>query len=566
MAYVNDEWLDYTARGRYLADIKDERDLLVKIMRTDQATEQDMIRLEFLLDEVERVERVHRGEHDVLYFAMNYFSEDGNPVNSDNLIPSGVNYDNAAEFHRVLSGLLNDVARGVLTSHVAWACPRGHAKTAYLSNIFLVHQLVYRHKRYIVLISETTDVAGDFITWARYQLKLNEKLRTDFGEILHLRPSQNELDNKYEFITLSGAKVEAKGLGTQMRGLRHGATRPDLFILDDLESKDSTNTPDLIQKSKSWFREEMLPALSKEGLCVYLGTILCYDSLLDHVIRDRRDFKSRKFAAVKSYAKREDLWRKWREIYREDNENAAENARRFYDENEADMLEGAEILWPGYWSYYRLMVTLEESGIKSFNQEYQNEPTDEERQIFKPEHITYFTDEDLQYKDYDFIGAIDFAMGGERGDYSVIATLARNKDTGVTYLYDLFMERVHPDVLLKKAVELTFEYQYTSLAVEAQQAQAWFADRLITETTKRGFPGHIRIKKIKQKRNKGVRIESLQPDIIGGKIRFRRTQDIDQFLLYPMHKHDDLPDCVAMAYEASKEGYAVVQNTRKRSR
>src|SRR5699024_11326791 len=89
------------------------------------------------------------------------------------------------------------------------------------SNIFLIHQIVFRHKKYIVLFSETTDVAGDFITWGRYQLKLNNKLREDFGELLHVQPSRNESDNKYEFITSSKIKVEAKGLGTQTRGLRH---------------------------------------------------------------------------------------------------------------------------------------------------------------------------------------------------------------------------------------------------------------------------------------------------------------------------------------------------------
>src|SRR5690606_19861079 len=200
--------------------------------------------------------------------------------------------------------------------------PRGHAKTAWISNIFLTHQVVYRLRKYIVLFSETTDVAGDFITWGKFQLKLNEKLRNDFGELLHVKPSMNELDNKYEYITFSGTKVEAKGLGTQTRGLRHGNTRPDLFILDDLESKESTNTPELIEKSKAWFREEMLPAMAKDGLCVYLGTILCYGSLLHYVIEERRDFESRKFAAIKSYADREDLWAEWRRIYRQDDKNA----------------------------------------------------------------------------------------------------------------------------------------------------------------------------------------------------------------------------------------------------
>src|SRR5690606_17606268 len=289
------------------------------------------------------------------------------------------------------------------------------------------------------------------------------------------------LDNKYEYITFSGTKVEAKGLGTQTRGLRHGNTRPDLFILDDLESKESTNTPELIEKSKAWFREEMLPAMAKDGLCVYLGTILCYVSLLHYVIEERRDFESRKFAAIKSYADREDLWAEWRRIYRQDDKNAADNARKFFEDNKEAMLEGAEILWPGYWSYYELIVLKEENGIKAFNQEYQNNPTDEERQIFKPEYFVHYMDDELQDKQLQFYGAIDFAMGKETGDYSVIVTLAKNVDTGICYVYDVFMERCHPDRLLRKAVEYTLKYQYEGLGVEAQMAQEWFADKLREE-------------------------------------------------------------------------------------
>src|SRR5699024_2713447 len=106
--------------------------------------------------------------------------------------------------------------------------------------------------------------------------------------------------------------------------------RPDLFILDDLESDESTNTTELIEKSKSWFREEMLPAMAKDGICVYLGTILCYGSLLHYVIENRRDFESRKYAAINKFPVKESLWKQWREIRRSDNKTAADDAYEFY--------------------------------------------------------------------------------------------------------------------------------------------------------------------------------------------------------------------------------------------
>jgi predicted phage terminase large subunit-like protein len=353
-----------------------------------------------------------------------------------------------------------------------------------------------------------------------------------------------------------------------MRGLRHGNTRPQLFLLDDLESKSNTNTPELLEKSKQWFREEMLPALARDGICVYMGTIVCFDSLLDYVIKSRRDFVSRKFPAILSWSEREDLWQKWREIYRSDDPEAGEKANAFYEDNKEEMLLGTKTLWPQMFTYLDLMKLREENGVKAFNQEYLGNPTDEERQIFKSDDFTFFLESDIRDKDIDYIGAIDFAMGKEKGDYSVIATLARNKSTGICYLVDIFMERVHPDVLLQEAVKRSLKYQYEVLAVESQMAQEWFADKLGQELARNGYPASTRLKQIKQRTRKSLRIEALLPDVQSGKIRFQRHQRelLEQFEMYPMHKHDDGPDAVSMAYTATKTKNRVVTTSAKRLR
>lgn len=570
MAHINGEWFDYNARSARIALIENRSDKLAEIHKKGGLLPSQIETLLRDKRDLIRLKRIHRAEHDVLYFGMEYFSEDGNPGNGDNLIPAHVNVINAADFHKDLTAMLDEVTKGTASNNIAWACPRQHAKTAWLSNIYLVHQVVYRLRKYIVLFSETTDVAGDFITWGRYQLKLNDKLREDFGEILHVQPSRNELDNKTEFITSSGTKVEGKGLGTQTRGLRYGASRPDLFILDDLESEDSTNTAELIEKSKSWFREEMLPALSKDGTVIYLGTILCYGSLLHYVIDERRDFDSSKFAAVESFSNRNDLWEEWRQIYRSDVKEATKVARQFYEDRETEMLEGVSILWDGHWNYYDLIILREENGIKAFNQEYQNNPTDEERQIFKPEHITWFDDEDLSLVDTLNYGAIDIAMGKEKGDFSDLVTGAVNVDTGTIYVFENFMERCHPDVLIDEVVEHTFRHQYEGLAVEAQMAQEFIADKMKERLAEKGYPAHTRLKYIKQRTRKTLRIEALLPDIQNGKIRFherfRNSPAMAQFEMYPMHKHDDFPDAVSMLASVAQEGQASVRTVKRMNR
>lgn len=518
--------------------------------------------------ELKKLNRIHRAEYDLLYFTYEYFSTELNPENGSNLIPKGQKIEEAADFHTTLCSLLDEVTKGEQETNIGWSVGRRHAKTAYLSNSYLCHQCCFRHQKYIIEVSETTDVAGDFIKWTVNQLKFNDKLREDFGPLLHARPSMNEVDNKYEFITSAGTKVEAKGIGTQMRGLRHLSERPGLFILDDLESGDNTNTPELRAKNLHWFRSEMLEALGFSGMCIYMGTIVHYDSLLNHVLTKRKDFTSKKFPAILSWSEREDLWEKWRAIYNADDKDAKAKADAFYETNKDDMDRGTKVLWPQAYNYKYFMEKRESMGARAFNQEYLGNPVDEESQVFKLEDFVYFVDSDLDGKDIDYYCGIDMAMGKEKGDYSSIITIAKNRSTGVSYVVDVFLERVKPDVLLKEAVKRTLKYQYESMSVEAQMMQEWWAQKLAEELQKRGYPSHTRLKPIKQRTRKALRIESLIPDIQAGRIRFQKHQRLllEMFELYPNHNHDDGPDATHMAFDAAKTGETIVRTINRGSR
>ena len=567
MAFVDGKWLERPARERLINELREENNLIRRLIETNKAVDYDLDRLEANLTLLEKLERVHACEYDLLRFTYEYFSEELNPSNPSNLIPAGQTIESAADFHKTLCSLLDEITSGKVKTNVAWSVGRRHAKTAYLSNSYLCHQVVYRLQKYIVEVSETTDVAGDFIKWTVNQLKFNEKLREDFGELLHPKPSMNEVDNKYEFITSTGTKVEAKGIGTQIRGLRHLSERPGLFILDDLESAENTNTPELRAKNLHWFRSEMLEALGFGGMCIYMGTIVHYDSLLNHVLTKRKDFVSRKFPAILSWSEREDLWEEWRKIYNSDDPEAKDKADAFYEDNKEEMLRGTEVLWPQMYSYKYFMEKRENIGARAFNQEYLGNPVDEESQIFKPEEFVYFTDAEIEDKPLDYYCGVDFAMGKEKGDYSAIITVGRSPN-GIFYVVDTFIERVHPDVLLDKVVEKALKYQYEAISVEAQMAQEWFADKLGEALQRNGYPASTRLKQIKQRTRKALRIESLLPDIQSGRIRFKRDQRLllEMFELYPNHNFDDGPDATHLAISAAGKRKAKALTSVKRSR
>src|SRR5690625_6513447 len=88
-------------------------------------------------------------------------------------------------------------------------------------------------------------------------------------------------------------------------------------------------------------------------------------------------------------------------------------------------------------------------------------------------------------------------MGKEKGDYSVIVSGAVNVDTGTLYVYDAFMERVHPDILIDKVVEFTMREGYDGLGVEAQAMQEFIADRMRDRLQNVGYPAYTRLIYIK---------------------------------------------------------------------
>ena len=534
-----------------------ERYLLYELIKSGNSTQGDRERFITVDKQYEQLERINESEFDVARFAIEYFSDDGNPENDENLIPKGGNYDNMSEFHHEFCSMLSSVAKDEVDEHIAWACPRQHAKTAYGTNIYPVHQAVYRHRTFIIVVSETVTVAGTFIQWGNRQLKFNRKLIEDFGMLLFERPSSNEIDNKEEYVTQNGVKVMARGAGGQMRGMRYGSTRPQLMILDDLESEEDVRTKEQRAKILAWFNEEALPAIDKsKGKVIYVGTILSFDSLLDIVIREDKRFRSRRYKAVESYATNSDLWDEWKDIYLADDEDASKKARQFYEDNEDKMLEGTKLLWGEYWTYYDFMVLLTNMGVKSFTQEYQNEPTDEERQIFKVEQFFYYDEgQAFSHEQFEFYAGIDFAMGKEKGDFSAMVTLAKNRTTGVCYVVDVFNKRLHPKEFIEVIIDRVRTYQYTLIAIEAQMAQEFFADTLGDRLQDLGYPAHTRLVPVKQRTRKELRIEAMSPDVHNGRIRYKKSQTelIGQYEKYPMVAYDDMVDATEMAYNIATD-------------
>ncbi|WP_309244783.1 phage terminase large subunit [Cohnella silvisoli] len=546
---------------------------------------EDAAEIERSINELERLERIHAGETDLIAFALEYFSEAKNPGNAGNW--DGFDIEDIAEapaFHREISDIMDEVSNVEVNAKVAVAAPRSHAKSTYLSKAFPLREIVYRKRKYEIIISETPAVSSGNLDWISMQLKHNEKLRRDFGPLLSPKQQENPKDNTTEFIAWEPrengvprliAKVEAASTGQALRGRNWNGVRPDLIVCDDLEDiKSNAATSELRQKMRDWFAQTVVPLGDPKGkrtAFVYMGTTVHHEALLINVLHKRSDFKSRVYRAIISWPERMDLWEACRLVYVDrDNPKRAEEAQALYELNRAEMERGAIVLWPDAQPLWKLMAWKWDNGSKAFNTEYMNNPLDEESMIFNPETFTYWDGKLSGVLDcyprinpeYDVFMGVDFAMGKTRGDYSAIVTVARHRASGAIYVIDAYGERVHPDVFLREIVSRVLKFQPAGIAAEAQAAQEFFVDKLKQALAAVRYPAQRRVKAIYQRSRKELRIEAMIPDIESGAIQFSRRHALllEQFEMYGSGSHDDLPDALEQAVSISKKGRRALQN------
>ena len=428
----------------------------------------------------------------------------------------------------------------------ATAAPRGHAKSTNLTFKGSLHAALYRYKRYIIILSDTSDQANGFLSAIKDELEDNGAIREDFGDLTGGVWRENVI------ITSQGVRIDAIGAGQKIRGRKHKNWRPDLMVLDDIENDENVRTVEQRKKLENWFYKAVSKAGDTYTDIVYIGTLLHYDSLLAKVLKNPA-YRSVKYKAVQSFST-SPLWETWESIYTDlGNEGRELEAKKFFEKNREEMLAGTKVLWEEKLSYYDLMVTRVSEGEASFNSELQNEPVNPDDCLFNEEWFDYYNPEDMDFSsaDFRFYGFVDPSLGkNRRADYSAILTGALEVPTGYLYILDADIVRRHPDAIisdvLQKAdwIQRTYGKRYVKFGVETVQFQ-WFLKEQLAKSSARARI-YLPIEEVPQSSDKVLRIQTLQPAIKNKYIKFSRRHKLllEQLQYFPMADHDDGPDAL----------------------
>lgn len=496
--------------------------------------------------ESNRQRRTREARYDFKYFCLTYFS--------DNF------YTKACPMHDDLFALMQEAILNGKADDIADAAPRGSAKSTIISFALPIWCAVYKKKNFIIITSDTADQADDFLTNIRLELEDNELLIDDFGELVGVTWSSSKL------VLKNGVRLQAFGAGKKIRGRRYRQYRPDLIICDDLENDENIASVDQRKKMFDWYMKALSKAGDERTDKIVIGTLMHYDSLLSKLLNNPI-YKTKKYQSVINWST-SPKWDDWELIITDlENKNRVKDARGFFNTNKEEMLRGTKVLWPEREDYYNLMVQRVADGPAAFSSEKQNEPLSDDERRFNPEWIRYYDDDELTGKNLFVVGACDPSMGKKGGDYSAIVSLGVDPNQ-IIYVLGANIERRHPDIIIEDVIEEYRKYHHRTFGVEDNAFQEYFKDTMQHRLQQSDVKGlGINIKGIKSHSDKILRIQSLQPAIKNGRIRFRRDQQrlVEQLINFPMADHDDGPDALELATSLLRAGSGFLEYYRDKA-
>jgi predicted phage terminase large subunit-like protein len=421
--------------------------------------------------------------------------------------------------------------------YVAIAAPRGHAKSTAITLSYGLATFLFRERSFGVIVSDSEFQASMFLGQIKQALQENESIINLF-HIKKNEKGQVEFEKETEtdiiVATEDGHKfrIIAKGSEQKLRGLLWNGKRPDIMLLDDMESDEQVMNKERRDKFRRWFYGALIPALSENGIIRYVGTILHQDAMLEqlmpkvngaYVIEEPLKMYKSKYAGF------------WKTVkYR------------------AHSDDWSQILWPDRWSRERLKEVKQEyiqMGLSDkYSQEYLNIPIDESTAFFKRSDFQGMRPDDKK-KNLNYYITGDFAISErDRADYTVFVVGGMD-EAGLLHIKNVIRARMDGEEIVQTMIGLQKVYNPLAFGVEEMQvskALGPYLNRAMIESNT--YINLILMKPYKQ--DKMTRSQSIRARMRAGGVKFDKDadwyQDLEEECIsFPRAKHDDQVDSLA---------------------
>ncbi|MBX9808633.1 MAG: hypothetical protein K2X95_12670, partial [Flavobacteriaceae bacterium] len=126
-------------------------------------------------------------------------------------------------------------------------------------------------KKNVILVSNSADNAERLLLPYKGILEKNNRIIADYG--IQKRLGTWEAN---EFKTRKGVAFRAIGAGQSPRGTRNDAVRPDVVLVDDIDTDELCRNPELVAERVKWIEQALIPTRSVDNplLIVACGNII----------------------------------------------------------------------------------------------------------------------------------------------------------------------------------------------------------------------------------------------------------------------------------------------------
>jgi len=347
---------------------------------------------------------------------------------------------------------------------------RESAKSSIVNTIYILWNICFEKRKFIVLASEESGLAVMQTTSVAYELLTNPRIIEDFGNLYHDESEGQVRARKRsvgDFTTRNNIRVKAVSWQTKFRGLRHGEARPDLAILDDMDSSKSVINSDIRDKKFNWFKTEVMPGMNQSfGKIISLGNMIHYDCFMAR-LQTEPGWKYIMVPIIK-------------------------DGKIAWEDKYVETIEEAKIVnidRPARSKVIPIEWIKEDKGTRAFNQEYLLVPATDEDRIFKLKFIEQCLDFERTFLEHRPKGVYSIVTQGndlaisqkESSDTFAIVTLG--KEGNKTVILNIFADKgLSPNQQKAAVTKQVTDYDSDIIYIEDNAYQAFFSKLMQEET------------------------------------------------------------------------------------
>ena len=419
-----------------------------------------------------------------------------------------------AQFHKELFELTEATHKTMVIEAF-----RGSGKTTIMGTSYAIWSILgMQQRKFVLIIAKTESQARQYLANIKLELEHNRLLRLDLGPF-------EEPNDEWRAVSIVlpkyGARVTVASIDNSIRGIKHGAHRPDLIIADDLEDLDIVKTQESRDKMFNWLMGDIIPLGDKDTRLIVIGTKLHNDSIIMRL--KKAILEGRMDGVAKAYP--------------------------FLDENN-------QPLWKDKYRTDAEVETLRKSvpSLQAWQREYMLQIIADDDQVIRPEWIRYYDSLPTDACRFTATGIDPAISEKDNADYTAMVSgkiYGRKKALKIYVLPNPVNERMDFPKTIEKIKLLSKTLGNAHVWIENVGYQKSIIDHLKSEN----FPA-------KEYRTQGsdkrARLSLVSHHIQSGTVLFPRygaEKLIEQLVGFGTEKHDDLSDafCILLSSVVDQE-------------